>query len=97
MGVDGDRLGRNHRSGRWSAAAKQDRAGILGLGGDDPVGAVIEGVEPPQEVGTKWNEVGLGDDQSVCERRLPPRLGETVEAVGAVHRIDESDDPRQMQ
>ena len=38
VGMHGDRLGRRYRSGRWFAAAKQHRAGILGPGREDAVG-----------------------------------------------------------
>src|SRR5207253_10112677 len=95
VGMDGDRLGRGYRSGRWFAAAKQHRAGILGLGREDAVGAVVERVEAAGEIRTERREVGLGDHQRVGEGSLPPGLGEAVETVGAVYRVNESDDPRQ--
>ncbi len=97
VGVDGDRLGRHHGSGRCRAVAEQHQAGILGLGREDAVGAVVERIETADEIWTERREVGLGDHQRIGERGLPPRLGEAVETVGAIHRVDESDDPRQMQ
>ena len=72
-------------------------AGILGLGREDAVGAVVERIETADEIRTERREIGLGDHQSVGERGLPPRLGEAVETVGAIYRVDEGDDPRQMQ
>ncbi len=97
VGVGSDRLGRLYRSSREFAVAEQHRTGILGLGREDAVGAVIEGVETAHEVRAERREVGLGDHQSVGERGLPPCFGEAVEAIAASYRVDESNDPRQMQ
>ena len=49
------------------------------------------------EIRTERREVGLGDHHRVGEGSLPPGLGEAVETVGAVYRVNESDDPRQVQ
>ncbi len=102
VGVSGDGLG--SRAGNTGSrghfergVAEKQPAGILSLRPENAAGASVEGIEPADEVGAERNQIGPCDHQGIGECRLSPRLGEAIEAVRAVYRVDEGDDARQMQ
>ena len=79
------------------AGAEQHRAGVVGFACNDAARAAVEAVEPGRQRRAERCEVGLADDERVGECGLPRRLREAVEGLRTGHRVDQGDDPGQMQ
>ena len=95
--VSGDRLRGNSRCGRPRAGAEQNRSGIGHVGRQNALCPVVDRIEPANQLGAEWYQVGLGDHQQIGECGLPPSLGKTHKRLGAVHRVDQEDHRRETQ
>ena len=80
-----------------AAGAEQHRARVLGRARRQAPRAVVEPVEPGRQFGAERGQIGLADDEGVGEGHLPRRLGKAVDVARPRDRIDQGDDPSQMQ
>jgi len=93
MGMRHTWLCRHYGSRRSRRPAEQHGADIAGFGGENALGPVIDPIEPADEVGAEWSQIGLTDHQHIGKCGLPVRLGKALQCLAALNGVDKGDDP----
>src|SRR5271155_2766592 len=58
---------------------------------------VVDPIKTAGQIGANRGKIGFADDQGVGECCLAGRLGEAAQVVGAAYRVDQGNDPGQVQ